>query len=157
MTKHMMYVAAVALMALGSGCQHHNLASNCGSCGDTIVGCDSCGSACGCGGGCECGSGGGCRSGNCQGCNAGRGGRGGQMAGCNGDGTCNGACGGGRCGGRLAGALHNGAPARVGTLPHGHDPTNIQPGPPSGTYAYPYYTMMGPRDFLNPNPPSIGR
>jgi hypothetical protein len=29
-------------------------------------------------------------------------------------------------------------------------------GPPTGTYAYPYYTLRGPRDFLSANPPSIG-
>jgi hypothetical protein len=30
------------------------------------------------------------------------------------------------------------------------------PGPPVATYAYPYYTIHGPRDFLKNNPPSIG-
>jgi hypothetical protein len=30
------------------------------------------------------------------------------------------------------------------------------PGPPTGTVAYPYYTVRGPRDFLLDNPPSIG-
>lgn len=30
------------------------------------------------------------------------------------------------------------------------------PGPASGAVTYPYYTTRGPRDFLNPNPPSIG-
>lgn len=30
------------------------------------------------------------------------------------------------------------------------------PGPPVGSYAYPYYTLRGPRDFLAANPPSIG-
>ncbi len=29
-------------------------------------------------------------------------------------------------------------------------------GPPTGTYAYPYYTTRGPRDFLVDNPGSIG-
>lgn len=29
-------------------------------------------------------------------------------------------------------------------------------GPQTGTYAYPYYTTRGPRDFLRNNPPSIG-
>lgn len=33
---------------------------------------------------------------------------------------------------------------------------NFNPGPPSAQTAYPYYTTRGPRDFLNPNPPSIG-
>ncbi len=32
----------------------------------------------------------------------------------------------------------------------------VNPGPPSGTIAYPYYTIRGPRDFLANNPPSIG-
>lgn len=31
------------------------------------------------------------------------------------------------------------------------------PGPPSATVGYPYYTTRGPRDFLLDNPPSIGR
>lgn len=29
-------------------------------------------------------------------------------------------------------------------------------GPPAAQVTYPYYTTRGPRDFLNPNPPSIG-
>ena len=29
-------------------------------------------------------------------------------------------------------------------------------GPPTGTITYPYYTVRAPRDFLAPNPPSIG-
>jgi hypothetical protein len=29
-------------------------------------------------------------------------------------------------------------------------------GPPTGAYAYPYYTTRGPRDFLAKCPPSIG-
>lgn len=31
------------------------------------------------------------------------------------------------------------------------------PGPPSGQVAYPYYTVRGPRDFLQNDPPTIGR
>ncbi len=31
-----------------------------------------------------------------------------------------------------------------------------RPGPPIGQVAYPYYTVRGPRDFLQDNPPSIG-
>jgi len=34
--------------------------------------------------------------------------------------------------------------------------TMFQPGPPVGQVAYPYYTVRGPRDFLQDNPPSIG-
>ena len=33
---------------------------------------------------------------------------------------------------------------------------NFTPGPPTGQVAYPYYTVRGPRDFLHPNPPTIG-
>ena len=33
---------------------------------------------------------------------------------------------------------------------------NFTPGPPTGQVAYPYYTVRGPRDFLSPNPPTIG-
>ena len=29
-------------------------------------------------------------------------------------------------------------------------------GPPIGQVTYPYYTLRGPRDFLDRNPPSIG-
>ena len=37
-----------------------------------------------------------------------------------------------------------------------HAPQTGPAGPPVGTYAYPYYTVRGPRDFLANNPPSIG-
>ena len=74
-------------------------------------------------------------------------------------------CGHGGCGhgGRLCGAcdkirglagLGSGNPYG-GAIPH----TAKQPGQ-SGmapSYAYPYYTTRGPRDFLQDNPPSIGR
>ena len=29
-------------------------------------------------------------------------------------------------------------------------------GPPTAAYAYPYYTIRGPRDFFMNNPPTIG-
>lgn len=74
-------------------------------------------------------------------------------------------CGRGGCGhsGKLCGAcnmirslsgLGSGNPYG-GAIPH----TAQQPGQ-SGiapSYAYPYYTTRGPRDFLRDNPPSIGR
>ena len=45
----------------------------------------------------------------------------------------------------------------VPRLPH-HYYHNQQPaGPATPTVAYPYYTTRAPRDFLAPNPPSIGR
>jgi len=75
-------------------------------------------------------------------------------------------CGIGGCGGpgglcsscraRLAGALGVGQDS----IPH-RDPT-IHGGGAAGpagqipTYAYPYYTTRAPRDFLDPNPPTIG-
>lgn len=36
------------------------------------------------------------------------------------------------------------------------EPPRFTPGPPTGQVAYPYYTVRGPRDFLQDNPPSIG-
>ncbi len=32
----------------------------------------------------------------------------------------------------------------------------VAQGPPTGQVAYPYYTVRGPRDFLDKNPESIG-
>jgi hypothetical protein len=46
-----------------------------------------------------------------------------------------------------------------GILPGGgphYRPPEGPAGGPVGTYAYPYYTLRGPRDFLLANPPSIG-
>ncbi|HEX3999947.1 MAG TPA: hypothetical protein VHX65_15455, partial [Pirellulales bacterium] len=44
-----------------------------------------------------------------------------------------------------------------GPLPRGVGGTYVGPeGPPTGAVAYPYYTNRGPRDYLDPNPPSIG-
>jgi len=51
----------------------------------------------------------------------------------------------------------DGGPASVGRLPHSYfDATQGPLGPPSPTYAYPYYTTRAPRDFLEDNPPTIG-
>ena len=61
-----------------------------------------------------------------------------------------------RCRARLAGGLGAG-----GSIPH-RDPTIHAGGGAAGpagqipTYAYPYYTTRAPRDFLDPNPPTIG-
>jgi hypothetical protein len=35
-------------------------------------------------------------------------------------------------------------------------PTPATPGPPTAEVTYPYYTLHGPRDFLDPNPRSLG-
>ncbi|HJN07472.1 MAG: hypothetical protein QGH33_13540 [Pirellulaceae bacterium] len=63
------------------------------------------------------------------------------------------------CGGGYAGGGGNARPDRVARLPHGavHQMNNpANGGPPSATTAYPYYSVRAPRDFLSPNPPSIG-
>ena len=48
-------------------------------------------------------------------------------------------------------------PSPVGQLPHGYMQGGGPTGPPTPTYAYPYYTTRAPRDFLMDNPPNIGR
>ncbi len=53
------------------------------------------------------------------------------------------------------GLLQYGAPGHHAAQQMQAQPMN--PGPPTGTVAYPYYTHRGPRDFLLDNPPSIGR
>ena len=50
----------------------------------------------------------------------------------------------------LHGRQHQGSQSHTGSEP------GPAMGPASPTYGYPYYTTRGPRDFLNPNPPSIG-
>jgi len=52
--------------------------------------------------------------------------------------------------GLSTGLLGHGAGQAVNSMP-------VNPGPPTGTVGYPYYTTRGPRDFLIDNPPSIGR
>lgn len=55
-----------------------------------------------------------------------------------------------RCGGAgLAGS-------QVPRIPKGAEMQMGPAGPGSAQVAYPYYTTRGPRDFLMPNPPSIG-
>jgi hypothetical protein len=72
----------------------------------------------------------------------------------------NGPCGDGQCQGLLGGLLAKtgaGPCGRTGTgCPH-HAADPGPPGPPTGAYAYPYYTLHGPRDFLASDPPSLGR
>jgi hypothetical protein len=50
----------------------------------------------------------------------------------------------------LHGRHHRGPQSHLGSEP------GPAMGPAHPTYGYPYYTTRGPRDFLNPNPPSIG-
>ena len=40
--------------------------------------------------------------------------------------------------------------------PGGSDGSDVAQGPPTAAVAYPYYTVRGPRDFLDKNPESIG-
>jgi hypothetical protein len=68
--------------------------------------------------------------------------------------------GGGHLGGKLHGGLHGGAGGvhpRLAALHGGRNGYSPDFGPPSAAIAYPYYTTRGPRDFLEPNPPTIGR
>lgn len=113
-----------------------------------------------------CGLLGGCLPGKCQEdtqfCTSGEDCYGGTDAGCH-DGSCvggSGECGprgGGLCGG--AGCRDCGQGKGNCLCPHsgGYPERPIfNPGPPVGQVAYPYYTVRGPRDFLQDNPPSIG-
>lgn len=52
--------------------------------------------------------------------------------------------------GVLHGQFHQGPQSHTGAMP------GPAAGPAQPTVTYPYYTTRGPRDFLNPNPPSIG-
>jgi hypothetical protein len=44
----------------------------------------------------------------------------------------------------------------VPQIPHRYAQQTEPSGPPSGAYAYPYYTTRGPRDFFLDNPSTIG-
>lgn len=75
-----------------------------------------------------------------------------------------GACAGGACEVGSGSAAQHGGPLGAIVSQHHAGPQShmgASPGPAEGqaspTYGYPYYTTRGPRDFLNPNPPSIGR
>ena len=54
------------------------------------------------------------------------------------------------CGGCAAGGCGAGHGRRARRTANGPN------GPAVGAVSYPYYTTRGPRDFLDPNPPSIG-
>lgn len=74
-------------------------------------------------------------------------------------GMARGGCNCGHCGPGGMGQRFSGTCDYVPPLKHGYrnPDENFTPGPPTPTYAYPYYTLRGPRDFLLDNPPSIGR
>ena len=69
-----------------------------------------------------------------------------------GDGYCSGQCG-GRCA-AASGALAGFAQHIHNACANGH--SGLAAGPSQGAVTYPYYTTRGPRDYLDPNPPSIG-
>lgn len=158
-------IASVAFFLAGTtGCLHHNTrggcnTGNCGTCSSGNCGKHSGGllsKLTGLGSGCStCGV----HSGR-AGCQTGP--LGWQQGGLNysahlasGHGAANvgGHHGGGHFGGGHLGS--NLAPGHAAAQQLQSQPFN--PGPPSGTVAYPYYTHRGPRDFLLDNPPSIGR
>jgi hypothetical protein len=62
----------------------------------------------------------------------------------------------GGIGGHLAAAHAQSRPAYVGQLPPDYLEEGGPYGPASASYAYPYYTTRGPRDFLQNNPMGIG-
>lgn len=69
-----------------------------------------------------------------------------------------GGCGTGDCGGllgRMSGGRGGGPMHELRGWRH-QQPELGPAGPPVGTYAYPYYTLRGPRDFLVDDPPSLG-
>lgn len=76
----------------------------------------------------------------------------GRQSGPYGGGMAGGGMGGGMVGGGLGGGMA-GAMGHHGAAPGQYGPA----GPPTAGVAYPYYTTRGPRDFLQDNPPSIGR
>ena len=72
----------------------------------------------------------------------------------------NGACSDGQCRGLLGGLLDDGKTCGPHEDARGcrqRVPEAGPAGPPTAAYAYPYYTLHGPRDFLLSNPPSLGR
>ena len=72
-----------------------------------------------------------------------------------------GGCGRGGCGmgGRFCNSCRAGMGGhriKPGDIPHTEQPPYPGHGGMAPTYAYPYYTTRGPRDFLMDNPPTIG-
>jgi hypothetical protein len=83
---------------------------------------------------------------------------GGAYGGCGSCGNCGFGAGGAGGAGRMHAHHRAQGPTRVAHLPHGYmqEQMDGRDAPPSGTYAYPYYTLRAPRDFLLNNPPTIG-
>lgn len=122
----------VGLLFVSTGCLHHH--TRCGSSCST----GACGTA-------DCGTGAcstGCATENCGSC-----------------GSCGTGCGlFGLCGGCRTGCVAGPLGWQHGGLRYSSCLGQQQHiGETGGQVAYPYYTIRGPRDFLNPNPPSPGR
>jgi len=168
----LLMIASVAFLLTGAtGCLHHNTRGGCGSghCssgGSSTGGCSTCSGGHGGGllGKLHKGGGSSCGNGGCSTCGGGRTGcvpgpLGWQQGGMNYSshlGHAHGPIQGNGTGGIGHGAIaQHLAPGHYAAQQLQSQPFN--PGPPTGTVAYPYYTHRGPRDFLLDNPPTIGR
>jgi hypothetical protein len=152
MKRALLLLAFVSMSAIG--CQTHSQLAkqDCGDCGPSghgqyaaDCGTQDCGPvANGCGPAVGCGlRGGGLLAGGCgpNGC--------GPMAGCGPNGCGPAGCGLNGCG------VRNSADY-VPSIPHNWHRQTQPAGPPTGTYAYPYYTVRAPRDFFMDAPSTIG-
>ena len=138
------------LLVVSTGCLHNQTRGGCstGNCGTSACSSGTCGNA-------SCGGKGLLGKMNLGGCNS---------------------CGNGECNSCLAGSRTGCVPGKIGWQQGGLDYSShlkpgllghravkelnsqpFTPGPPTGQVAYPYYTVRGPRDFLQSDPPSIGR
>ncbi|MHB8969435.1 MAG: hypothetical protein ACYC3X_00985 [Pirellulaceae bacterium] len=70
--------------------------------------------------------------------------------------TCGSAGGHGQYSQRGAGCNPQGSPDYVPYIPQNYSRQMEPAGPPTGTTAYPYYTLRGPRDFFLNAPSTIG-
>ena len=139
-------IGSLAAMLVGTtGCLHHNVRSNCGSCETCNT--ESCSTDA-------------CCSGCNDGCNA-HSGMLGHLGGVRGHNGCRTGCVAGPLGWQQGGHNYSSHLQSPHCLGHGAGHAlESQPfvaGPPTAQTAYPYYTIRGPRDFLVDNPPSIGR
>ncbi|QDS93023.1 hypothetical protein FF011L_17780 [Roseimaritima multifibrata] len=131
--KHLMLIALCAGLFSFTGCASHRGVGNHGS----------------------------CQSGQCgQNCNGGNGG--GLLSRLGGRNECQSCQSGVAVGCRPGplrwqqGGLNYSEGLATGHMAQGSNTRPANPGPASGTVAYPYYTTRGPRDFLLDNPPTIG-
>jgi hypothetical protein len=150
MKRNLLVLATAFLISMATGCLHHGVHK--GEAHGGFAGTGGPGGMSHLGGGAACGHG-------CSGC-----------ASCGGHGHACGHCANGGGGCHNGNCSYEGTPGLLGGVFHGalqeamwqnrgwrHVPRETGPaGPPTGTYAYPYYTLRGPRDFLVDNPPSIG-